>query len=94
MTLRVSGVNGATLSQKLAQLSAAQKSTILKEDTSGVAARVLPKKESRNGELARNIGELAARETWRIEELHTEEGRLDDVFRSITLPETSKEKLP
>jgi len=94
VTLRVSGVNGPTLSQKLAQLSGVQKSTILKEDTSGVAARVFPRKESRNGELARNIGELAARESWRIEELHTEEGRLDEVFRSITLPETAKEKQP
>jgi hypothetical protein len=25
---------------------------------------------------------------WRVEELHTEEGRLDDVFRSITMPDT------
>ena len=88
----MSGVNGGTLSQKLAQLSGAQKSTIIKEDASGVAARVFPRKESRNGELARNIGELAARETWRIEELHTEEGRLDEVFRSITMPDTAQEE--
>ena len=26
---------------------------------------------------------------WRIEELHTEEGRLDEVFRSITMPDTA-----
>jgi ABC-2 type transport system ATP-binding protein len=38
--------------------------------------------------LARTIGDLAVRERWQIEELHTEEGRLDDVFRSITLPDT------
>jgi ABC-2 type transport system ATP-binding protein len=25
---------------------------------------------------------------WKIEELRTEEGRLDEVFRSITLPDT------
>jgi len=27
-----------------------------------------------------------------IEEMHTEEGRLDDVFRSITMPDTAKEE--
>ncbi|MBI3853801.1 MAG: ATP-binding cassette domain-containing protein [Verrucomicrobia bacterium] len=94
VTLRVSGLNGPTLSQKLAQISGARKTTVLKEDASGVSARVLPRKDSRNGELARSIGDLAARENWRIEELHTEEGRLDEVFRSITLPETAKEAQP
>ena len=33
---------------------------------------------------------LAREEGWKIEELHTEEGRLDEVFRSITLPDTAK----
>jgi len=28
----------------------------------------------------------------RIEELHTEEGRLDEVFRSITMPDTVTEE--
>jgi len=31
------------------------------------------------------------KEGWKIEELHTEEGRLDEVFRTITLPDTAKE---
>jgi ABC-2 type transport system ATP-binding protein len=37
------------------------------------------------------LAELAQRENWKLEELHTEEGRLDEVFRAITLPETVKE---
>jgi len=41
--------------------------------------------KSADGDLARAIADLAAREAWKIEELHTEEGRLDEVFRSITL---------
>ena len=48
-------------------------------------------KNCRNGELARGIYETAAREGWKIEELHTEEGRLDEVFRSITMPDTVQE---
>ena len=36
--------------------------------------------------------QLALRERWKIEELHTEEGRLDEVFRNITQPETSQKE--
>jgi ABC-2 type transport system ATP-binding protein len=43
-----------------------------------------------SGELARAVGEAATQAGWRLEELHTEEGRLDEVFRSITLPDTVK----
>ena len=34
------------------------------------------------------------RERWKIEELHTEEGRLDEVFRNITQSETSQKDSP
>ena len=33
---------------------------------------------------------LAEREGWKLEELRTEEGQLDEVFRRITLPDTVK----
>ena len=45
---------------------------------------------NKNGELARAVAETTMKEGWKIEELHTEEGRLDEVFRSITLPDTVK----
>src|ERR1041384_3339972 len=77
VTLRVSGVNGATLSQRLTQLSMVKNATILKEDASGVTARVFPKQNA-NGTLAHSIADAA--HGWRVEELHTEEGRLDEVF--------------
>jgi len=92
VTLRAGGVNGTTLGQKLSQLSSARKTTLLKEESSGVAARVFPQPNCRNGDLARGIYETAAREGWKIEELHTEEGRLDEVFRSITMPDTVREE--
>jgi ABC-2 type transport system ATP-binding protein len=34
--------------------------------------------------------ELATREAWQVEHLHTDEGQLDEVFRRITLPDTVK----
>ena len=92
VTLRVGGVNGSALGQKLSQLSTARKTSVLKEESAGVTARVFPQPNCRNGELARGIYETAAREGWKVEELHTEEGRLDEVFRSITMPDTVREE--
>jgi ABC-2 type transport system ATP-binding protein len=86
VTLRVSGVNGTTLNQRLSQLATVKRTSILREDSSSVTARVFPKNAGINGALARSIAEAV--QGWKIEELHTEEGRLDEVFRSITMPDT------
>lgn len=85
VTLRVTGINAAALNQRLVQLPTVARLSVLKEDNSGVTARVYPK-GTVNGALARSISEAA--QGWRIEEMHTEEGRLDEVFRSITMPDT------
>jgi ABC-2 type transport system ATP-binding protein len=89
VTLRVSGVTGAALQQKLSQIPTAGKIQVLREDATSVTARIF----SRNGNeskttLAASVADAV--QGWRVEELHTEEGRLDDVFRSITMPDTQK----
>ena len=88
--IRVTGVNGSALNAKLGQLSTVRRTAILKEETTRVTARIYPKGPNPNGALARSIAEAA--QGWHIEELHTEEGRLDDVFRSITMPDTVVEE--
>jgi len=85
VTLRVSGINAVALNQKLISLPTVKRMTILEEKATSVTARVFPK-TTVNGALARSIAETA--QGWHIEELHTEEGRLDEVFRSITMPDT------
>ena len=62
--------------------------TVLDEKDGRVTVRAFPKSGA-NGALAQAIGEAA--HEWQIEQLHTEEGRLDEVFRSITMPDTAKE---
>jgi ABC-2 type transport system ATP-binding protein len=89
VTLRVTGIDAAALNQKLTQLPAVKRMTILKEEAAGVTARVFPRSDV-NGALAASIADAA--QGWRIEELHTEEGRLDEVFRSITMPDTMTEE--
>jgi ABC-2 type transport system ATP-binding protein len=86
--VRISALGAAELKEKLAQAGVGRKVLVVREDSSSITARVYPKNGYADGELARAVAELAAAQRWKIEELHTEEGRLDEVFRSITLPET------
>jgi ABC-2 type transport system ATP-binding protein len=92
VTLRVSGASAQALQQKLASLAAVRKTVILKDEPAGIWARAFPLPHCGDGEPARSLYEALAQESgWKVEELHTEEGRLDEVFRSITLPETGQE---
>ena len=86
VTLRVTGINSSMLNQKLSQLPVVKRTSVLREDATSVTVRVFPK-SAVNGSLASNIADAA--QGWHIEELHTEEGRLDEVFRSITMPDTA-----
>ena len=88
VSLRVLGVNGDAVKQRLSGISGAGKAAIVKEEAGVVWARVYPSDKTRNGELARAVAEAVTQANWKFEELHTEEGRLDEVFRRITLPDT------
>jgi|SRR5450432_543808 len=90
VTVRFANGDTPTVTRKLNELSGGERLSVLNE--SPFAVRIFPKKSSARGELASAVGEMAARERWQIEELHTEEGRLDEVFRTITLPETALRK--
>jgi ABC-2 type transport system ATP-binding protein len=78
----------ASIAQKLSQLNGAGEVTTL--GTSPLVMRVFPEEKNAAQDLARVIGDAAAREGWPLQELHTEEGRLDDVFRNITIPDTTQ----
>ena len=84
----VGGVAGATLMERFSKIPNARKAAIVKEENGEVWARIYPASDARNGDLVRNV--VAAANGWKIEELRTEEGRLDEVFRGITLPDTVK----
>jgi ABC-2 type transport system ATP-binding protein len=92
VTLKVAGVNGVALKSKLELLSLAKKTVLLDEKPEWVLARVFPGSSGANGGLARQVGEIITQSGWKLEEMHTEEGRLDEVFRSITQPDTLKEE--
>jgi ABC-2 type transport system ATP-binding protein len=73
----------------LAAMAAVRKAEVIDAELPHVLVRVYPDKSKIDGyALAGAIAELAVKEGWKIEQLQTEEGKLDDVFRSITLPDT------
>jgi len=92
VTVRLLGVMGNLASQKLGQVPGARRAMVVKDEPAGATVRVFPLPRTVDGALARAVHEAAAKEGWKVEELHTEEGRLDEVFRSITLPETMQKK--
>jgi ABC-2 type transport system ATP-binding protein len=84
VTLRINGMTAGAAQEKLSRLRTAKKVTT-ETNGSHVAITVFPRTAG-DGDLTREV--LDATSGWQVEELHTEEGRLDEVFRSLTLPDT------
>jgi len=84
VTLKAQGADAA----RLAELASAGSVEPLEDG----ALRVYPK--NRDGEqdgaatLVRQVIELVTSQGWKLEQLRSEEGQLDEVFRRITLPDT------
>jgi ABC-2 type transport system ATP-binding protein len=55
-----------------------------------LAVRVYPQRNTASDDLARSLADLVIKERWQLVEMRIEEGRLDEVFRNITLPDTKK----
>ena len=90
LTLRLSdGSSAAAVKGKLDGLNAVERSVVVSE--SPLTVRAFPRKQIASDDLARAVSDIALKERWPLIELHTEEGRLDEVFRTITLPDTTKE---
>jgi len=85
VTLRVNGMAIKSVQEKLNHLRAAKKVATATNGTR-VTVTVFPRTAG-NGDLTREV--IEATSGWQVEELRTEEGRLDEVFRSITMPDTA-----
>ena len=87
LSLRVAGQSADQVRQKLEDLSSVRRAALVSQDAASVHLRLYPRNRDLNGELRAAVSDLVAREHWRVEELHAEEGRLDEVFRTITMPD-------
>jgi ABC-2 type transport system ATP-binding protein len=79
------GISWQSVSTEFGKLRFLERSELISEADSRVTARLQPK-----GDLLPEVLELAQRQRWQVEHLNVDEGRLDDVFRSITLPDTKR----
>jgi ABC-2 type transport system ATP-binding protein len=89
VTIRVSGAAANVLTQRLNPVANVKQCIVVAENSKGATVRAFPKTPPVNGEFARALAEALA--GLKLEELHSEEGRLDEVFRNITMPDTTKE---
>ncbi len=83
--LGLKGINWSSVQNGLAGLHSLEKSELVSEANGKTTIRLRPK-----GDLLPELLALAQREGWKVEHLNVDEGRLDDVFRSITLPDTER----
>jgi len=87
VVLRAADRGGAALRPFLEKLEGCAVVEVIGEQPA--ALRLRPKDATGAESLAARAHDLAVREKWKIVELRIEEGRLDDVFRSITLPDSA-----
>ncbi len=90
VTVTLLGVAAAAVIGKLNALPALKETKIIADESGRLVLRCIPKNEHVDGIFSRSVAEVVEREGWLLGELRVEEGRLDDVFRGITLPETQK----
>jgi ABC-2 type transport system ATP-binding protein len=88
--VQTAGVTGAALLEQMNGVAGVVRTELLTDTNGRVEVRAYPDKNNRNLNLTRSIAELAAQQHWQLDEIHTEAGRLDEVFRAITLPDTVK----
>ncbi|HEU5396345.1 MAG TPA: ATP-binding cassette domain-containing protein [Verrucomicrobiae bacterium] len=84
VTLAVAGVSADAVRQRLSGLRSVKR-TATESAPNRVAVTVFPRTPG-DGELTRQV--LEALNGWQVEQLRTEEGRLEDVFRNLTMPDT------
>jgi gliding motility-associated transport system ATP-binding protein len=83
IVLTVTGAEQQSLVSQLQSLPSISQCELLSAADGGIAVRLTPK-----GQALPELIALAGRSSWKVENIQIDEGRLDDVFRSITLPDT------
>jgi ABC-2 type transport system ATP-binding protein len=86
------GLAGSGIKQELEKLSETKGLEVTESSDEGIRARVDPAKGKSSEDLSTAIFKMAVGKNLTVEELRIEEGRLDDVFRQVTKPDTESGK--
>ena len=81
------------MTEALGKLGTVKRSEVLSQEPNRAVIRVYPDPSRADGAFTSQVTDDVL-ERWTIEQLRTEEGRLDDVFRALTRPDTAKEARP
>jgi ABC-2 type transport system ATP-binding protein len=84
----IRGASGGSIKEEISKTSGVQRVEAIESTETGLVARVLPGKTQQAGDVAAAIVGLAVAKNWKLQDLHQEEGRLDEIFRSITRSDT------
>ena len=87
MTVRAP--SAAPVTDALAKLVSVKRSEVLNQEPNRSVIRVYPDPSRADGAFTAQVTDEVL-ERWTIEQLRTEEGRLDDVFRALTRPDTAE----
>lgn len=85
----IHGASAVAIREELGKISGVASVESSAADDGRFAGRVLPARKGSHEGLSREIAELAAARSWKLEELHREEGRLDEMFRALTRSDTA-----
>ena len=88
--VKINGMAGSGIRSELSSLGGVAEVEEIKSSELGFEGRALPAKASAS--ISEAIFNLCKDRGWILEELHVEEGRLDEVFREITVAETKLAK--
>jgi ABC-2 type transport system ATP-binding protein len=90
--LALRGPQGEAARDALSKLPGVARVELVSDEGGAVVVCAFPDKSRLEAAFAAQVAQaIMSRWSWTIEELHTEEGRLDDVFRAITRPDTARE---
>ncbi|MDM8565029.1 ABC transporter ATP-binding protein [Candidatus Halobeggiatoa sp. HSG11] len=81
ISLRAESNQADSIRQALLKLPNVNKLETLTETSSYLSYQIFPKQ---NKSVIGEISQQARKKQWKVEELHVERGRLDEVFRSVT----------
>lgn len=88
-SLRIS-VRGVGVADEISRVAGVERLETLSSDGASFRGLLHPVKGRRNTDLAGEIYSLAVAKNWNVEELALVEGKLDEVFRSITRSDVVK----
>jgi ABC-2 type transport system ATP-binding protein len=88
LRIRLKGAAGAAIKSAVESIRGVAKVDVLESHESGLTARVFNTNSTGRSDVGREVVTLAGTKAWTLEELHHEEGKLDEVFRAITRTES------